>query len=51
MMRNHQLYGITDEEFKSDPLLVHRRTNLAHTAAILLDKHNLIKYDKKIGTF
>lgn len=51
MLRNPQLYGIAAEEFKGDPLLVHRRTNLAHSAAILLDRHSLIKYDKKIGTF
>ncbi len=28
-----------------------RRTDLVHSAATLLDKHNLIKYDKKLGNF
>jgi len=27
--------------------LIKRRTDLIHTAASILDKHNLIKYDKK----
>ena len=26
-----------------------RRLDLAHTAAVLLDKHNLIKYDRRTG--
>ena len=34
---------------KEDRLLEQRRRNLVHTAALLLDKHNLVRYDKKSG--
>jgi len=42
MLRNPVLYGITPEELAQDRLLVRRRSNLIHSAALLLDKHNLI---------
>ena len=51
MLRNPTIYEISAEEIEADPLLVKRRADLVHSAATLLDKHNLIKYDKKIGTF
>eukprot|EP00983_Pelagomonas_calceolata_P022152 695656-Pelagomonas_calceolata.AAC.2 len=35
----------------SDPLLLDRRLDLAHTAALLLDKHGLCRYDRKTGNF
>ena len=41
----------TEEEIKDDPLLIKRRADLIHSAASLLDKHNLIKYDRKLGVF
>lgn len=34
-----------------DPLLEARRFDLIHSAATILDKANLIKYDRKAGTF
>eukprot|EP00002_Diphylleia_rotans_P023954 TRINITY_DN471_c0_g2_i6.p1 TRINITY_DN471_c0_g2~~TRINITY_DN471_c0_g2_i6.p1 ORF type:complete len:1922 (+),score=509.87 TRINITY_DN471_c0_g2_i6:33-5798(+) len=49
MLRNPTLYGITVEETERDPLLEQRRADLIHSAALLLDKANLIKYDKKTG--
>ena len=51
MLRSPRVYGIPEEEAESDKLLVQRRTNLIHTAALLLDKHNLVKYDRKSGEF
>eukprot|EP01114_Cavostelium_apophysatum_P007654 TRINITY_DN197_c0_g1_i3.p1 TRINITY_DN197_c0_g1~~TRINITY_DN197_c0_g1_i3.p1 ORF type:complete len:2134 (+),score=829.11 TRINITY_DN197_c0_g1_i3:506-6907(+) len=51
MLRNPTLYGITFDEAESDKLLEQRRRDLIHTAASLLDKANLIKYDKKTGNF
>ena len=51
MLKGPKLYGITDEQLVDDPLLVKHRANLIHSAAMLLDKHNLIKYDRKQGTF
>lgn len=48
MLRSPKLYGIADE-LENDRLLVKRRVNLIHSAASLLDKYGLIKYDKKTG--
>ncbi len=33
----------------TDPILLDRRLDLAHSAAVLLDKHGLIRYDRKTG--
>jgi pre-mRNA-splicing helicase BRR2 len=49
MLRNPTLYGIAAEELESDPLLEQRRADLVHTAATVLDRANLVKYDKKSG--
>lgn len=51
MLRNPSLYFVTEEDLQVDPLLVRKRADLCHSAAILLDKHNLIKYDRKSGVF
>jgi pre-mRNA-splicing helicase BRR2 len=51
MLVSPTLYGISDEEIKNDKNLVKRRTDLIHTAAMILDRHNLIKYDRKLGFF
>lgn len=47
MMRNPSLYGISDTV--DDPYLSKRRADLAHTAAVTLEKHDLIKYDRRSG--
>ncbi|KAH3788153.1 U5 small nuclear ribonucleoprotein 200 kDa helicase-like [Dreissena polymorpha] len=51
MLRHPTLYGVSHEHVKDDPLLQQRRKDLVHSAGMLLDKHNLIKYDKKSGAF
>ena len=51
MLKNHQLYGISDDDMSKDPNLLQRRMDLVHSAALLLDKHNLIKYDRKANNF
>eukprot|EP00808_Paulinella_micropora_P006106 g54769.t1 len=51
MLRSPQLYGINPEVLDSDPQLEQRRIDLIHSAAATLDKHNLIKYDRKTGNF
>ncbi|XP_071957394.1 U5 small nuclear ribonucleoprotein 200 kDa helicase-like [Antedon mediterranea] len=51
MMRAPALYGVNGDDQESDPYLEQRRIDLIHTAAANLDKHNLIKYDKKSGNF
>lgn len=49
MLRAPSLYGVGHDMLKDDPLLQQRRKDLIHTAALTLDKNNLIKYDKKTG--
>lgn len=49
MMRSPDIYGILPEELENDRLLVKRRANLVHSAATLLDKYGLLKYDRKTG--
>jgi len=51
MMRNPVLYGIERDALENDRNLENRRRDLIHTAASLLSKHNLIKYDRKTGNF
>ncbi|GAB2210389.1 hypothetical protein Droror1_Dr00015655 [Drosera rotundifolia] len=51
MLRNPTLYKISLEEHERDKHLDERRTDLIHSAAIILDKNNLIKYDRKGGYF
>jgi pre-mRNA-splicing helicase BRR2 len=51
MLQNPALYGIMNPEavLKDDPTLKRRRLDLAHTAATVLEKSHLIRYDRKSG--
>jgi len=51
MLQNPATYGIFNPEktLKDDPTLMRRRLDLAHTAACLLEKSHLIRYDRKSG--
>eukprot|EP00906_Rhabdomonas_costata_P006818 RCo009880 len=51
MLRNPSLYSISKQEMADDPLLEQHRADLVHTAANILDKNNLIRYDRKTGGF
>lgn len=51
MLSQPTLYGVASDTRKSDPRLEERCADLIHTAAIQLDKNNLIRYDRKSGTF
>lgn len=51
MLRAPTLYGISHDDAKEDPLLERRRGELVYTAASILSKSNLIKFDKKSGIF
>ena len=44
MLRNSNLLEV-------DPYLEQKRVDLIHSAAMLLDKSNLVKYDRKTGRF
>ena len=49
MLRNPTLYGISEETLRDDPTLEGRRRDLAHTAATVLEKSHLLRYDRKSG--
>ena len=51
MLQNPETYGIFDPDktLKEDPTLKRRRLDLAHTAACILEKSHLIRYDRKSG--
>lgn len=51
MLRNCTLYGVSHDERGADPFLERRRMDLVHTAATVLEKNNLVKYDKRSGSF
>ncbi|OZJ03702.1 hypothetical protein BZG36_03306 [Bifiguratus adelaidae] len=51
MLRSPTLYGVSIDELEEDPYLEQKRVDLIHAAAIILDKCNLLKYDKKTGRF
>jgi len=51
MLKNPETYGITKEEFDTDKDLFKRRCDLIHSAARLLEKNGLIKYDINKGEF
>lgn len=50
MLCNPQLYGVPLDAMDADPLLQERRLDLAHTAAAMLDRNNLVKYDRRSGS-
>ncbi|XP_077224585.1 DExH-box ATP-dependent RNA helicase DExH12-like [Tasmannia lanceolata] len=51
MLRNPTLYGLTADALERDKTLEERRADLIHSAANILDKNNLVKYDRKSGYF
>ncbi|XP_010537248.1 PREDICTED: DExH-box ATP-dependent RNA helicase DExH12 [Tarenaya hassleriana] len=51
MVRNPTLYGLAPDALAKDITLEERRADLIHSAATILDKNNLVKYDRKSGYF
>ncbi|XP_030527383.2 DExH-box ATP-dependent RNA helicase DExH12-like [Rhodamnia argentea] len=51
MLRNPTLYGLAPDVLTNDITLEERRADLIHTAASILDRNNLVKYDRKSGYF
>ena len=49
MIRMPSLYGIDEEQIATDSHLVQHRADLVHTAAMLLSKAGMIKYDRRTG--
>ena len=51
MLQSPALYGVDPNFRETDPQLEQHRVDLVHTAAALLAKHQLIRYDRKSGSF
>ncbi|KAJ7961552.1 DExH-box ATP-dependent RNA helicase [Quillaja saponaria] len=51
MLRNPTLYGLAPDVLTTDITLEERRADLIHSAATILDRNNLVKYDRKSGYF
>lgn len=51
MLSQPALYGISVEQRKQSDWCEQRLADLVHTAAVQLDKNNLIRYDRKSGAF
>lgn len=51
MRRNPDLYGVSREDLEADSTLVQTRVDLAHTAALKLQKAGMIKYEQRSGAF
>uniref|UniRef100_A0A7S2ZN48 Uncharacterized protein n=1 Tax=Rhodosorus marinus TaxID=101924 RepID=A0A7S2ZN48_9RHOD len=49
MVQNPVLYGISIDEQEADPTLEKRRLDLVHSAALILDKAGLVRYDGRSG--
>jgi pre-mRNA-splicing helicase BRR2 len=51
MLQNPTLYGISNgaAAIKEDPTLKQRRLDLVHTAATILEKSHLVRYDRRSG--
>lgn len=51
MLRDPVLYSVGADYLDDDPLLEQKRADITHSAAVLLEKCNLIKYDRSSGRF
>jgi pre-mRNA-splicing helicase BRR2 len=50
MLRNPTLYGVSADAINDDPTLKQRRLDLVHSAATILEKDHLVRYDRKSGS-
>ncbi|KAJ2744981.1 Pre-mRNA splicing [Coemansia sp. BCRC 34301] len=48
MLRSPALYGVG--EISADPALIRRRSDLAHAAALELERSGLVRYDRRSGS-
>lgn len=51
MLRDPVLYGVTVDYQEDDQLFVQKRADIIHSAAVLLEKCNLVKYERHSGKF
>lgn len=51
MLRSPTLYSVTADYAEEDPFLEQKRADVVHTAAALLEKCGLLRYERKTGNF
>ncbi|GBE89249.1 Pre-mRNA-splicing factor brr2 [Sparassis crispa] len=51
MLRDPVLYSVGVDYLEDDPSLVQKRADIIHTAAVLLEKCHLVKYERSSGRF
>jgi pre-mRNA-splicing helicase BRR2 len=51
MLKSPRLYGVGVDYQEDDGGLIQKRADIAHSAAVLLNKCNLIKYERSSGRF
>ncbi|KAJ2722989.1 Pre-mRNA splicing [Coemansia sp. Benny D115] len=49
MLRSPTVYGLSHAILAEDPALLGRRTDLAHAAAVELERSGLVRYDRRSG--
>lgn len=50
MLKSPGLYGVS-VDYQDDPALIQKRADIAHSAAVLLEKCQLLKYERTTGRF
>lgn len=51
MLRTPSLYSVTADYADDDPYLEQKRADIIHSAAVVLEKCGLLRYDRKSGIF
>ncbi|WFC94772.1 RNA helicase [Malassezia brasiliensis] len=51
MLRTPALYGVAADFVHDDPFLEQKRADMVHSAAVLLEKAGLLRYDRRSGLF
>ncbi|TKY89875.1 hypothetical protein EX895_001172 [Sporisorium graminicola] len=51
MLRSPTLYSVTADYADDDPFLEQKRADIVHTAAALLEKCGLLRYERRTGNF
>ncbi|KAH8119267.1 Sec63-domain-containing protein [Phellopilus nigrolimitatus] len=51
MLKTPGLYSVGPDYLDDDPMLIQKRADIAHSAAAMLEKCNLLKYERSSGKF
>lgn len=51
MLRSPALYSVSPDYLEDDPFLEQKRADIVHSAAVILEKCGLVRYERKSGLF